>query len=314
VVNCILASYPTAVFERDNSGCTPMDILNGTGRIMDHDSVIAALNRTMEFLSKEENVFHWKMSQLESKLKDETEEQCAKYEDIIYKKDEEIAELKRQLQQEKLATNNLASKVIQSEKIVQQKVATEKSHLDILEKMEGELLDLNAANSSRKTKITELEDIIESDRKTIMDLTEVIETLRSQLTTICEEEERFVADNLVKAEANLKAMFEHQYVFLKETEKRKELMRERLSTLGISLSASLSEDDEEEAVEEEGEEECVEEEEEETEEESVDEPSDYEVARVALVSAMHAVQPFIQHSEEEDSLVEGVLGTFSREE
>jgi len=123
-----------------------------------------------------------------------------------------------------------------------------------------------------------------------------------------------VANNLVKAEANLKAMFEHQYVFLKETEKRKVLMRERLSTLGISLSASLSEDEEEEAVEEEGEEECVEEEEEETEEESVDEPSDYDVARVALASAMHAVQPFIQHSEEEDSLVEGVLGTFSREE
>jgi len=289
-----------------------MDILNGTGRIMDHDSVIAALNRTMEFVSKEEHEFHWKMSQLESKLKDETEEQCAKYEDIIYKKDEEIAELKRQLQQEKLATSNLASKVIQSEKIVQQKVATEKSHLDILEKMEGEVLDLNAANSSRKTKITELEDVIESDRKTIMDLTEVIETLRSQLTTICEEEERFVADKVNQAEANLKAMFEHQYVFLKETEKRKELMRERLSTLGISLSASLSEDDEEEAVEEEGGEECVEEETEE-EEESMDEPSDYEVARVALASAMHAVQPFIQHSEEE-SLVEGVLATFSREE
>ena len=286
-----------------------MDILNGTGRIMDHDSVIAALNRTMEFVSKEEHEFHWKMSQLESKLKDETDEQCAKYEDIIYKKDEEIAELKRQLQQEKLATSNLASKVIQSEKIVQQKVATEKSHLDILEKMEGEVLDLNAANSSRKTKITELEDVIESDRKTIMDLTEVIETLRSQLTTICEEEERFVADKVNQAEANLKAMFEHQYVFLKETEKRKELMRERLSTLGISLSASLSEDDDEEAVEEEGGEECVEE----TEEESMDEPSDYEVARVALASAMHAVQPFIQHSEEE-SLVEGVLATFSREE
>ncbi len=287
-----------------------MDILNGTGRIMDHDSVIAALNRTMEFVSKEEHEFHWKMSQLESKLKDETEEQYAKYEGIIYKKDEEIAELKRQLQQEKLATSNLASKVIQSEKIVQQKVATEKSHLDILEKMEGEVLDLNAANSSRKTKITELEDVIESDRKTIMDLTEVIETLRSQLTTICEEEERFVADKVNQAEANLKAMFEHQYVFLKETEKRKELMRERLSTLGISLSASLSEDDDEEAVEEEGGEECVEE----TEEESMDEPSDYEVARVALASAMHAVQPFIQHSEEEESLVEGVLATFSREE
>jgi isoleucyl-tRNA synthetase len=104
----------------------------------------------------------------------------------------------------------------------------------MLEKMEGELLDLNAANSVRKTKIVELEQTIESDRKTIIELTEVIETLRSELTSICMEEEQFVADDLVKAEANLKAMFETQYVFLKETEKRKELMRERLLTLGIS--------------------------------------------------------------------------------
>jgi chromosome segregation ATPase len=211
-----------------------MDILNGTGRIMDHDAVIAALNRTMRFLTKEETMFRWKMEQLELKHKQDMEEQRTKYESLMDKKEEHMEELKRQLQQRKKATSNLASKVIQTETVVQQKIASEKRHMAMLEKMEGELLDLNAANSVRKTKIVELEQTIESDRKTIIELTEVIETLRSELTSICMEEEQFVADDLVKAEANLKAMFETQYVFLKETEKRKELMRERLLTLGIS--------------------------------------------------------------------------------
>lgn len=211
-----------------------MDILNGTGRIMDHDAVIAALNRTMRFLTKEETMFRWKMEQLELKHKQDMEEQRTKYESLMDKKEEHMEELKRQLQQRKKATSNLASKVIQTETVVQQKIASEKRHMAMLEKMEGELLDLNAANSVRKTKIVELEQTIESDRKTIIELTEVIETLRSKLTSICMEEEQFVADDLVKAEANLKAMFETQYVFLKETEKRKELMRERLLTLGIS--------------------------------------------------------------------------------
>lgn len=277
-----------------------MDILNGTGRIMDHDVVIAALNRTTRFLTKEENVVSWKMEQVQFQHKADQTEQRSKYESMIDKKNTEIDELKRQLQQEKKATSNLASKVIQTETVVQQKMQSENRNMGILERMEGELLDLNASNSSRKTKIAELEEIIESDRKTIMELTEVIETLRSQLTSICEEEEQFVAKNLAKAEANLKTMFETQYVFLKETEKRKELMRERLSTLGISLSASMSEEDEEE-------------EEEESEEEeqsevpgppSEDEPSDDEVARVALASAMQAVEPLMQ---QEEDVIDDVL-------
>eukprot|EP00986_Skeletonema_menzelii_P016209 scaffold13950_cov34-Skeletonema_menzelii.AAC.1 len=64
-------------------------------------------------------------------------------------------------------------------------------NMDMLEKLEGELLDLNASNSSRHTKIVEMEEIVESDRLTIMELTEVIETLRSQLITICEDEEQY---------------------------------------------------------------------------------------------------------------------------
>jgi vacuolar-type H+-ATPase subunit I/STV1 len=248
---------------------------------MDHDAVIAALNRTTRFLTKEENLFNWKVRQLESNFNDDKEEQTRKFERMIRERDTEIEELKRQLQQEKLATSNLALKVIQSEKVLQQKIVLDRR----LGKMEGELLDLNAANSSRKTKITELEEIIVSDRKTIMALTEVIETLRLQLTAICEEEEQFVADNLAQAEANLKAMFENQYVFLKETGKRKKLMRERLSRLGISLSASMSEEDEEDGGE------CG-------DEEPAEEPSDDEVARLALQSAMQAVKPLIQHEED----------------
>ena len=285
-----------------------MDILNGTARNIDHDVIIAALKRTTRFLTKEENMFSWKMQQLELKHKEDTERQDIEYETMLDEKNHEIEELKRQLQQEKKATSNLAAKVIQTETVLEQKLVSEMHNMDMLEKLEGELLDLNASNSSRHTKIVEMEEIIESDRLTIMELTEVIETLRSQLITICEEEEQYVADNMAKAEANLKAMFETQYVFLKETEKRKELMRERLSTLGISMSASISEE-EEEVDEEEPSEIPIPPSEEQQSDELTKEP----VILSALASATRAVQLLMRREEEEGDTVSDVQSTFEHE-
>lgn len=272
-----------------------MDILNGTGRITDHDAIIAALNRTTRFLTKEETEFSWKMQQLELKHKEETERQDIEYETMLDEKNHEIDELKRQLQQEKKATSNLAAKVIQTETVLEQKLVNEMHNMDMLEKLEGELLDLNASNSSKHTKIVEMEEIIESDRLTIMELTEVIETLRSQLISMCEEEEQYVADNMAKAEANLKAMFETQYVFLKETEKRKELMLERLSSLGISISSSISAEEEEEVDKEE-------QEEHEGEEQPSDELTKEPAILSALASATRAVEMLMQHEEEGDTV------------
>eukprot|EP00985_Skeletonema_marinoi_P007525 scaffold3316_cov94-Skeletonema_marinoi.AAC.8 len=309
VANCILAAYPAAVFARDKSGCTPIDILNGTGRIKDHDTIIAALNRTTLFLAKEETVFSWKVQHLELKHKEDKEKQSLEYESMLDEKNEEIEDLKRQLQQEKKATSNLAAKVIQTESVVQQKLVSEQRNMEVLESLEEELLDLSARTSSRKTKITELEGIIESDRKTIIELTEVIETLRAQLISICEEEEQFAADNLAKAEANLKAMFETQYIFLKQTEKRKEVMRERISSLGISMSASTTSEEEEEDAGDEEKEADDEKEEEDSEDEEEEqseltmpssvEQSDDEVAKIALASAKQAVEPLMQLEEGE---------------
>ena len=278
-----------------------MDILNGTGRITDHDAIIAALNRTTRFLTKEETEFSWKMQQLELKHKEETERQDIEYETMLEEKNHEIDELKRQLQQEKKATSNLAAKVIQTETVLEQKLVSEMNNMDMLEKLEGELLDLNASNSSKHTKIVEMEEIIESDRLTIMELTEVVETLRSQLISMCEEEEQYVADNMAKAEANLKAMFETQYVFLKETEKRKELMLERLSSLGISISSSISAEEEEEEVDTEEQEED-EGEEQPSEEEPSDEMTNEPAILSALASATRAVEMLMQHEEEGDTV------------
>jgi hypothetical protein len=282
-----------------------MDILNGTGRITDHDAIIAALNRTTRFLTKEETEFSWKVQQLEQKHKEETERQDIEYETMLDEKNHEIEELKRQLQQEKKATSNLAAKVIQTETVLEQKLVSEMNNMDMLEKLEGELLDLNASNSSKHTKIVEMEEIIESDRLTIMELTEVIETLRSELISMCEEEEQYVADNMAKAEANLKAMFETQYVFLKETEKRKELMLERLSSLGISISSSISADEEEEEEEEEVD--TEEQEEDEGEDQPSEEDPSEELTKEpailsALASATRAVEMLMQHEEEGDTV------------
>ncbi len=274
-----------------------MDILNGTGRITDHDAIIAALNRTTRFLTKEETAFSWKMQQLNLKHKEDMEKQGIKHENKIDEKNKEIAELKRQLQQEKKATCTLAAKVIQTESVVQQKSMVETRNMNTIEKLKEKVLFLNASNSSRSKKIAELEQAIESDRLTIIELTEVIETLRSQLITICEEEETYVADNLTKAEANLKAMFETQYIFLKETKKRKELLRVRLSRLGISMSASMTEEEDlgdEDREHDDGDDDDEEDGQSKLPTTSSEETSDDEVSQIALVSAMQAVESMMQ--------------------
>lgn len=301
-----------------------MDILNGTGRITDHDAIIAALNRTAAFLLKEEATFNWEVEQLNLKHKEEKEKQSVEYETKIDEKNKEIAELKRQLQQEKKATSTLAAKVIQTESVVQQKSMLEMRNMKIIEKLKDKIRFLTANNSSRNKKITDLEEIIESDRSTIIELTEVIENLKSQLMSICEEEQQYVADDLAKAEENLKAMFESQQVFLKETKKRKELLRVRLSRLGISmLSASMSEEEEDLGDADREQQDDDEEEEEKEEKEDYDdvehdddadddssedeqsnismpsseEKSDDELAKIALVSARLAVESIMLQGE-----------------
>jgi len=63
---------------------------------------------------------------------------------------------------------------------------------------------------------------------------------------------KFAADNLAKTEANLEAIFYALYIFLKETEKRKELMRRKASTRDAAfLDSKYSEEVEEDKKEEE---------------------------------------------------------------
>jgi len=235
VVNCILASYPAAALARDNSGCTPLDILNGTGKMMDHDAVVAALNRTIAVLTKEEQSWETKISSMQLDFKQSREKRRREYERIIANKNAEIEDLKRLLDQEKLATSNLASKVIQTEQVVSDKGKNERRLGEKIKKMEGEIGELKSSNSARKSNIKDLEDIVRSDRKTILELNNRVHTLQNSLTSLLEDEEAFAATKLAKAEKNFKALMESQFVFLRETERRKDLLRARVKQLGIKI-------------------------------------------------------------------------------
>ena len=110
VVNCILASYPAAALAHDNSGCTPLDILNGTGKMMDHDAVVAALNRTIAVLTKEEQSWEQKISSMQQEYEENKDKRRREYERILSNKNDEIQALNQKLDQENLATSNLASR------------------------------------------------------------------------------------------------------------------------------------------------------------------------------------------------------------
>lgn len=289
VVNCILAAYPAAALARDNSGCTPLDILNGTGKMMDHDAVVAALNRTIAVLTKEEENWEEKISAMNREFKQSKEKRLREYEAIVADKNAEIEDLRRTLDQEKLATSNLAAKVIQTEQVVQDKGRLEIRYKEKMKKMEGEIGELKSSNQSRKSKIADLEDIVRSDRKAILELNNRVQTLQSSLVSLLEDEEKFASTKLAKAESNFKTLMENQFIFLRETEKRKDLMRGKVKQLGIKLPSKRKEKSKEEVEEERTEHGMP----------PVEEVSNNEVAEKALASAV--AQLSVGEDEDEES-------------
>mmetsp|Transcript_20217 Transcript_20217/g.43950 ORF Transcript_20217/g.43950 Transcript_20217/m.43950 type:complete len:567 (-) Transcript_20217:226-1926(-) len=280
VVNCIIASYPAAALARDNSGCTPLDILNGTGKMMDHDAVVAALNRTICVLIKEEQAWEHKISSMQQEFKQSKEKRKREYERVVATKNAEIEDLERTLDQEKLATSNLASKVIQTEQVVQDKSKLEKRYQEKIKRMEEEIKELVTGNSTRKSKIKDLEDIVRSDRKAILELNNRVQTLQLSMTQLLQEEEAFAATKLVSAENNFKALMESQFVFLREAERRKDLLRGRVKQLGIKIPPKKKLSVEEDNAP------------------PVEEVSNNEVAEKALASAMAQLNPYMEYQDE----------------
>jgi hypothetical protein len=64
------------------------------------------------------------------------------------------------------------------------------------------------------------------------------------MTSLLQDEETFVATKLLSAEKNFKTLMEHQFVFLRETERRKELLKVRMKQLGIKSPKKNAEEDE----------------------------------------------------------------------
>lgn len=288
VVNCILAAYPAAALARDNSGCTPLDILNGTGKMMDHDAVVAALNRTTAVLTKEEGAWDNKISSMQQEFKQSKDKRRREYERVVANKNTEIEDLKRTLDQEKLATSNLASKVIQTEQVVQDKSKLEKRYQEKVKKMEDEIKELKSSNATRKQKIADLEDIVRSDRNTILELNGRVQTLQTSFTSLLQEEETFAATKLANAEKNFKSLMESQFVFLRETERRKDLLRGRVKQLGIKIppkkKPGMDEEEEEKKKKM-------------AQNPHMEEVSNNEVAEKALASAMAHLSPYVDNDD-----------------
>ena len=239
VVNCILASYPAAVTSRDNSGCTPLDILNGTGKMMDHDSVVAALNRTISVLARDEQAAAHRIGTLQAENKQAKEKRKKEYERIVAAKNSEIEDLKRLLEQETLATSNLASKVIQTERVVQDKSKAEQKMADMINRMDDEMAELRTSNSQRKARIKDLEEIIRSDRNTMVELSQRIQSLERNFESLVGEEELFASHALAKAEHDMAKLMESQLSFFREAERRKDSLRSRVAGLAIDLPRSV---------------------------------------------------------------------------
>jgi len=288
VVNCILASYPAGALARDNSGCTPLDILNGIGKMMDHDAVVAALNRAIAVHTRETKMWAEKIASMQQEFKQMNDKQKWEYERIIAEKKNVIENLERTSEQERLATSNLAVKVIQTEQVVQDKQKAEKRYQEKIRKHEEQIEALKSSNGSRKSRIKELEETVRSDAETILELNNRIKSLQSSLVSLVHDEEEFAATKLATAGQNFKLLVESQFVFLREAEGRKESIRAKIKQLGINIPPKKKSDAE------------IAQEEEEAKRKKalaempvVEEVSNTEVAEKALASAMAQLGPYV---------------------
>lgn len=211
---------------------------------MDHDAVVAALNRTINVLTREERVWENRIAVMQAEAKKGKDRRRKEYERVIANKNTEILEFRRLLEKEKLATSNLATKVIYTEQLVLEKNKVEKQCLEKIRKGKEEIEELLTSNNGHKAKIKELDDIVRSLRKTILNLNDRVESLQSSMTSLLQDEETFVATKLLSAEKNFKTLMEHQFVFLRETERRKELLKVRMKQLGIKSPKKNAEEDE----------------------------------------------------------------------
>ena len=96
-------------------------------------------------------------------------------------------------------------------------------------------MQLKSDNASCKSKIKDLEDIVRSDRKAILELNNRVQTLQSSYVALLQEEETFAATKVATAEKTFKKLMESQFVFIKESEKRKDLLKNRVRQLGIKI-------------------------------------------------------------------------------
>lgn len=294
VVNCILASYPAGALARDNSGCTPLDILNGIGKMMDHDAVVAALTRAINVHTRETKMWEEKIAAMQLEFGKLNDKRKWEYERSIAEKTNVIENLERTSEQERLATSNLAVKVIQTEQIVSDKQKTEKRYVEKIRKYEEEIAALKSSNGLRKSRIHELEDTVRSDSTTILELNNRIKSLQSSLVALVQEEEEFAATKLATAGMNFKLLVESQFVFLREAEGRKESIRARVKQLGLNIppkkksDAEVAEEDKEAMKKKELAEMPV-----------VEEVSNDEVAEKALASAIAQLAPYVDGDDEE---------------
>jgi len=126
-------------------------------------------------------------------------------------------------------------KVIQKEQLVQDSGKIEKRQQEIIKQAETEIMELKSSNANRKSKIKELESIVRSDQKTILELNNRVKTLQSSYIALLKDEESFAETKLADAEKSFKKLMESQLLFLKETEKRKDSLRNRVDQLGIKI-------------------------------------------------------------------------------
>jgi len=107
--------------------------------------------------------------------------------------------------------------------------------MDRIHELEAETAELRAANRSVRSRMVELEEIIDGNEHTITKLNARVNQLSLDLAGLTSAQDILVATSLKKAEEDLRLMIESQKALWKDVTGKREAMRALLSDRGINL-------------------------------------------------------------------------------
>lgn len=238
VVNLLIAANPNGVIAVDNGGRHAIEIMEENGAMRDDSHVSReSIERCRVFLDNLESEWEGRIVAVQNEHREELATVARKHQHNLSVKDDDITNLKKEVQRTKDKSSDLCFQIDERERKIESKNKIERNLMEHVHKLEDEISELRSQNRTLRNRVAELEDTVLENEGTVEKLTSRADTLSTDMVNMCMTNDSIVAAELRRAEADLKKMIESQRLFFTRIKHQKESVRSLLTDRDIPLPA-----------------------------------------------------------------------------